>query len=260
LDAISLAIGRLRMSGSSVGENRERSSFGTAFFWKHNDASFAITNFHNLSGLNPLTLDRIGSFIPTKIELEARVVANDQSPPMVRSRLATFAIELEEGVSWKAHPTAGTDLAAVPISVGEMLPFELQHLNDCDLENDWQPWIGDDCFICGFPEGIKGPDGTPIWKRASIATQPTLSWNDQPMLLVDTTGNPGLSGSPVIARGSGVLKQQPSEKRSGSNVIGTWYSVLGVYSGRLSKEGVESQLGRVSKAELIDEMLQMFSP
>lgn len=259
MDAISLSIGRLRMSGAGVGESRERSALGTAFFWKHGDASYAITNFHNLSGLNPHTLDRIGSFIPTKVELEARVVANDQPTPMVRSRLVTFTIELEEGVSWKAHPTEGTDLAAIPISVGDMLPFEFQHLNDCELENDWQPWIGDDCFICGFPEGIKGPHGTPIWKRASIATQPTLPWNDRPMLLVDTTGNSGLSGSPVIGRGSGVLKQENGEKLSGNEIIGTWYKMLGVYSGRLSQEGVGSQLGRVWKSELIDELLEAFS-
>jgi len=79
-----------------------------------------------------------------------------------------------------------------------------------------------------------------------------LNYDDSPVFLVDTIGNKGLSGSPVVAMASGIFS--PGENFGDDSVIGSWKKFIGVYAGRVGEDGIWSQLGRVWKAEVIDEL------
>jgi hypothetical protein len=111
---------------------------------------------------------------------------------------------------------------------------------------------GLDCFILGHPEGITGPVFTPVWKRGSIATEPHPN---QPTFLVDSATRQGMSGSPVIARHSGLLGLSDDGKLSGDSVIGTCENFVGIYSGRLGNDELGFQLGRVWKSAVLETLL-----
>jgi hypothetical protein len=91
--------------------------------------------------------------------------------------------------------------------------------------------IGDNCFVVGYPTGIQNvtADGpTPIWKAATIASEPRYTGVDQP-LLIDTWGERGLSGGPAF-----------SEKKIGHT---EHHRLIGIYSGRRLTEGHQGEKG-----------------
>jgi hypothetical protein len=52
-------------------------------------------------------------------------------------------------------------------------------------------------FILGYPFEIKRP-AFPVWKRASVASEPDLVRLVDDYILVDTASRPGMSSAPVI--------------------------------------------------------------
>lgn len=111
--------------------------------------------------------------------------------------------------------------------------------------------VGSDVFILGYPFGITGGEKLPIWKRASIASEPAIDLDGLPKIFVDTASRPGMSGSPVI------LKQRRQATIIQGNLISR-YSMrfIGIYSGRIgSNDQLQAQLGIVWKAHVIDEII-----
>jgi hypothetical protein len=126
--------------------------------------------------------------------------------------------------------------------------YAINQLEMLDLSVD----IGQDVYILGYPFGI-GPRGYPIWKRASIASEPQLRTQEQPYILVDTASRPGMSGSPVIRR------SWDNHSLSNGGLLttaGARTKFIGVYSGRLSTtDPLDAQLGLVWPAGFIEDIL-----
>ena len=70
-------------------------------------------------------------------------------------------------------------------------------------------------FVLGYPKGISGGRGFPIWKRASIATEPDIQHDGLPKLLVDTATREGMSGAPVVAIADGDFEMDPENETGG---------------------------------------------
>ena len=112
--------------------------------------------------------------------------------------------------------------------------------------------MGDDVFVLGHPRRITN-DRLPIWKRASIATEISLDFDGKPMFLVDTLGDHGMSGSPVVRR----------QADGGVTESGAWqpmmqpaYKFLGIYSGRRrTGDADDAQLGIVWKSNVIEQII-----
>lgn len=113
--------------------------------------------------------------------------------------------------------------------------------------------VGDDLFLLGFPAGITDQNISPIWKRATIATDLTLGWNKQKQFLVDSASRKGMSGGPAIYYNKhGNIPVQPGSSIS----IGKPIHILhGVYVGRLGDSEFEAQVGVVWKKEMVDEII-----
>lgn len=228
----------------------------TGFFWRTDSGTFLVTNWHNVTGLNPSTNSANGSFSPTHFECECICKSEDAN----RTVLKSFTLplyDMNETPLWKEHPRGrDVDVVLLPINreaFDNVVPWAL---NEQDFEEVWSPRVGDEGFIVGYPEGMSGALATPIWKRGSIASEPGLNFEEKPMFLFDTIGNRGLSGSPVIGRDKGILKVDGSAVGASlSDIIGTWEKFIGIYAGRLSDEGIGSQLGRVWHASVIMEIL-----
>lgn len=106
--------------------------------------------------------------------------------------------------------------------------------------------IGIEAFILGYPFGI-GVSTLPIWKRASVASEPSVKISGKPCFYVDTASRPGMSGSPVILRHR--------------MAIGPPTTFIGVYSGRIgSEDELQAQLGIVWRAEVIDQIITAGRP
>lgn len=217
------------------GGHRVGSAKMSGFLWRNSDKTFLITNWHNVTGCNADTGEEMAEFIPTHLSCEFRCSQIDEGGSVSRSHELPIFDEEDKPI-WIEHPLGRlVDVVAIPFECELPDGYQLDVINERDFEKTWQPRIGDDGFIVGYPEGVFGPDFTPIWKRGSVATEPSLNYQEQAVFLMDTIGNKGLSGSPVIGRGSGVHKKDRNgDGWTETNIIGTWENFIGIYAGRVA--------------------------
>lgn len=227
----------------------------SGFTWRHDHRCFVITNWHNVTGLHPNSGTQLGSFRPNRIRFAYWSSLASEGGVTKNGFIESDHDLYPDGrPGWQEHPCGrSVDLVAMPINPLESDGWKIVTLNERRLNHYYTPCIGDDCFVLGYPEGFTGPSNTPIWERASIASEPDLGFGGDQVFLIDTIGNRGLSGSPVIATGSAV----ESMANGGYSITpGRWHAFLGVYAGRMGDKGVGAQLGRVWKKEQIDEVCQ----
>ena len=88
-----------------------------------------------------------------------------------------------------------------------------------------------------------------------LTVEEDIDYERLPKMFVDTASRPGMSGSPVIFRRTGIHGAKNGELKPDS-IIGTIQNFVGIYSGRvLGKTELEAQLGIVWKKEVIDEII-----
>jgi hypothetical protein len=112
-----------------------------------------------------------------------------------------------------------------------------------------------DCFILGFPENLIGAANTPIWKRASIASEPYQQFP----YYVDSATRKGMSGAPVIARHTGIFGMKGGQL-TGNETIGTVEKFIAIYSGRVGDDELGFQLGTAWQANVLDDILSVKTP
>lgn len=227
---------------------------GTAFIYLLNNKHYLITAGHNITGTHPETSVNIG--IPDNIQVFFH---------SVDSRYHCQIINLydDNGIeAWLKHPTHGTTVDVVVIPFVPDENCRIHPINSIDF-SEIPIRMGMDVFVIGFPHGYTtSPTILPIWKRGSIATEHVIDLEDLPKFYVDTGTAKAMSGSPVIARHTGIYS--PSGKFDSTSWIGSGDAFLGVYSGRLIGEAATTpakdsiydvQLGIVWKKNVIDEIL-----
>lgn len=122
------------------------------------------------------------------------------------------------------------------------------------------PPIGSEVFVLGYPKGISSKTIFPIWKRASIASEPQIgiTLNDvehDDAFYIDALTKGGMSGSPVV-----YFAKPNDEMFTEDNIRVTFNKktpvLIGVYAGRdgVSNEEYELALGRVWKVSLIEDL------
>jgi trypsin-like peptidase len=234
--------------------NEKRLSLATSFTWNHRGIVYLITNWHNFSGIDPVSgnhlstmaaePNRVGAFIHTRGQLGHRFQE-------------TFALrDGDNKPTWLVHPTLGSKIDVVALQIVPNIESGSYHINDLPSE-DLAVEVGHDIFVLGYPFGV-GPGGFPIWKRGSIASEPRVFSEQQRYILVDTASRPGMSGSPVIRRSWGTHLMASGAT---STIMGDTISIatkfIGVYSGRLhTKDSLDAQLGLVWPAHYITEIIE----
>ena len=211
----------------------------TAFVWKQGPQHYLITNWHVVTGRDA----RTG-------ELETPV-----RPEMLRClfnvRVGTFGkqqwdITIRDDTGcphWLINPGGGRaiDVVALPIPMtGNEPAMDMYPINTL-LSKPLRINIGMDVFVLGYPFGAD-PPAFPVWKRGSIASEPDLVRMTTGYYLIDTASRPGMSGAPVIlqnwtndfvAGGIRAINDRPAT------------NLIGVYSGRLTADKSEAQIGMV---------------
>lgn len=226
-------------------------SNATGFFRKSESGLFLVSNWHVFSGRNALSgqpLHNSGA-IPDQLSV----------PIPIKGRVGHYMladinlIDSEGNPIWLQHRMGQkVDVAALRIlSLPENC--EVFDIRQPDENYNMGAFVGMDIFILGFPKNIALQTPIPIWKRGSIASEPDLSVNNLPLILLDTATREGMSGAPVFLRSYGTALTLKGVAMMGA---GVYTRFLGIYSGRYGAEDLlAAQLGRLWKASAIDEVL-----
>jgi hypothetical protein len=251
MQQFSLAVAKIEMF-RQADEQIIGAALGTGFFYSANNETFLITNWHNVTGVNQLTMKALHSTgaLPNVLRIHYKQWAN-VTKAAVRSQYFDLALYDNDTPIWLEHSSrSAVDVVAVPLSLDDFDNFANEHINTIDQEMRLEVYAGMDCFILGFPQGMIGAGNTPIWKRGSIASEPF----EQHPYLVDSATREGMSGAPVIAQHTGLFGKK-GDVLDGTEIIGTVQKFVGIYSGRIGDDSLGYQLGRVWQSNVLDDIL-----
>lgn len=161
------------------------------------------------------------------------------------------AINITEKVAGENSTPIAIDLSEVFTQIDENnVPISVSADGD-------MPTVGSDVFIVGYPGNFSylTNDRAPLWKRASIASEPHLNIDGRPIFIVDTQGARGLSGSPVLYNGSTLVS--PDGQRRQCNYERARFRLIGIYCGREghSNDAISLSMGRVFKISSIQDTI-----
>ncbi|AZO29998.1 trypsin-like peptidase domain-containing protein [Mesorhizobium sp. M1B.F.Ca.ET.045.04.1.1] len=231
--------------------NQTNLSQGTGFIWQTENDFFLITNWHNVSGKNPFTGKHLSNTLaePNIVRAWWNVRGQLGSKRSVDHPLR----DNNDRPLWFVHPAHGrkVDVVALPVSPNDHLEaYPITAMEQIDLQIE----IGMDVFVLGYPFGIAQQGGLPIWKRASLASEPEVAGAGGDLhMLLDTASRPGMSGSPIIRRSWGTALMA----NGGVGMMtGSATKFVGVYSGRImAQDPLDAQLGIGWPASLVGEIV-----
>lgn len=233
----------------------------TGSFYRAGDEVFLITNWHVLSGQNPTNFQPTHKSGALPNEVHFPMYLQNESP--FETCWVTASLVDSSGYRvWLEHCHYGpqVDIAALRVTYFQTEIETIMGLRKRVFYclTDWviqgiEYFIGEDLFILGFPLDYRCTGHFPIWKRASIASEPQLNVDNVPMFLIDTATRPGMSGSPAIkiTVNSATASNYDAKDAIHSRSI----RFLGIYSGRFVGEAQEAQLGKVWKEVLIQDII-----
>lgn len=230
----------------------------TAFTYRSEDQLFLVSNWHVLAGRHTdtgQTMHRSGA-VPDALEVLFHAVPSEDDPSPVQWKPVMVPLVDEQGTPlWYEHPESGQDVDIAVLPITEDSAYRYFPINELPT-TEMVLQAGTDLFVIGFPLGLVAGGALPIWKRASIASEPMVDPMDRPVILVDTATRSGMSGSPAVMRASNYATPDGGFRMS----AGTLTMFVGVYSGRIGEDELRAQLGQVWKRHLIDEVISGKQP
>jgi hypothetical protein len=252
-DPISLTTHQLRLCFK---ETNAVLSNGTGFIYKKGDLYYLVTNWHNVSGRDPVTSECLSETLAIPDMLSTLFRLQTQPGACHREPLDLYLDTAMEHPAWLEHPTHGkaVDVVALPLPPVLWEKYKPFPINEIQFDSQFKTEVADEAFVIGYPFSDTPYLQLPIWKRASVASEPDVNLDQLPKLLIDTATRPGLSGSPVVMQRIGIHGMQGGVMQ-GSELIGRIRNFIGVYSGRIGKDEAKAQLGIVWKVAVIDEII-----
>lgn len=228
----------------------------TGFIFAQGGHHYLITNWHNVTGVDPntgLSISSVGAF-PSALSTVFRL--RGKSGNWVRESLPLYADSLMLEPLWLEHPEYGSKVDVVALQLPQDLQqkYDLYAINRMPMDDGIALEVADEAFVIGFPFSEPTHIALPIWKKASIASEPTVNIDQLPKMLIDTATRPGLSGSPVIMQRVGIHGMRDG-KLAPDTTIGRVRCFVGVYSGRIGADELKAQLGIVWKDRVISEII-----
>ena len=176
-------------------------SHATGFFVRVKGAILLVTNWHVVSGLNPV--DPGKSAIPPPHYLKVTVFSREKS----LTELSVPLYDDQMQPRWYEHPMRhAVDLAFIDLPEGLDEHFHFVDIHSVENATEIAEAVAKDVFILGYPFskaelehefGQDAPYYLPVWKRGSIATEPAVPLAGR-VLLIDSLSRAGMSGAPVL--------------------------------------------------------------
>ncbi len=220
---------------------------GTGFIVEYDGTNYLITNWHVVTGRDPITgkpLASTGISAPDTIG----IWYHDAKRLGSWHRKYEPLIDTASGNKlWTEHPL-GRQVDVIALALKTYDDTKIYNLDTSLAQTDLVLAPSAPVSIVGFPFGITAAGKFPIWKTGHIASDIDLDYAGKPVFLVDATTKPGMSGSPVFARRIGGYRSSTALWNLGGNAV----KFLGLYSGRISEQ---ADVGEVWKTSVIDEIL-----
>jgi hypothetical protein len=232
-------------------------SSGTGFIYELDGCHYLITNWHNVAGRNPLTNECLSKTLAIPDIISTLFRLKDQPATCEREELRLYRDEQMSEPAWYEHPIHGksVDVVALPIPLPLTDKYKLFPISAIAFDTKFKEEVADDAFVIGYPFSDVTYLQLPIWKRASIASEPDVNVDQLPKLLIDTATRSGLSGSPVVMQRIGI-HGMTGPILTDDVVFGRIRTFLGTYSGRIGADELKAQLGIVWKASVIAEIIR----
>lgn len=147
---------------------------GSGCFWRGQSGVYLLTARHVLSGRSPFDDTVLSSkgYIPQRLAVHPAIELRPNY--WTRQRIVIDLGDVDFG--WLEDPdfhSLRTDIAALPLKT-DGLP-RVSCLNDSlDIFDPLFTHIGMDCAIVGYPTPNFGGLMTPIWRRGTFASEPSL--------------------------------------------------------------------------------------
>lgn len=248
VDPISLTVTEIELSNDITFLAK-----ATGFFYKSKDKVYLITNWHNFSRTNPFTRELLDGKAAYPETVGIKIRLNTGKIFLLKQPL--YFDKEHCNPKWFVHPVFKDQVDVVALEVTNILNANIVCINDFSFDDDISPDVGDECFVIGYPLLDEQPASLPIWKKASIASEPKVNQRNLPFIYVDSATRPGLSGSIVIMQRIGIHRME-NGKLTGNSLIGRIRVPLGIYSGRIGVEDLgQFQLGIVWKFAIIDDII-----
>jgi S1-C subfamily serine protease len=229
-------------------QNQNSSFTGTGFIVQYLNTNYIITNWHMVTGRNPVTkqpLSSTGFADPEKLGVWFHL----------KNKLGSWILKFIDLINangekkWKEHNTGNkVDVIALPIPTFDDIQIYPLDLSMANVDILISP--SEDVSIVGFPLGHSAGGKFPIWKTGHVASEIEIDYNNKPIFLIDATTKPGMSGSPVFAKRIGIVRNSNGFTMS----TGITNRFLGIYSGRIQDE---TDIGMVWKPKIIEQILSI---
>jgi hypothetical protein len=250
----------------------------TGFFCKYGQSIALVSNWHVLSGVNPLTrnLRNTDGLFPDRVKFTRKLFDPKTGTASFRGE-EVLLVENQQRLWWQHRgyidPSGLPKIVDIAVFVLDKRLPDFEAVKDKIVslpaivlvtggptEQDMRveagyPRVAAEVFILGYPKGLSMQGVMPVWKRGSIASEPLFDVMDQaPAFLVDAATRDGMSGSPVLYFGDEITDALGRSAAVGNQQGEPW--LVGVYAGRegVTKEEMDMTLGRVWHRRLLDEI------
>jgi hypothetical protein len=128
-------------------------SSGTGFIYRSSDEYFLITNWHNVSGKNPVTGQHLADSLAVPDVLSSMFREKSEPGRCHRESLRLYADEEMLKPLWFVHPEHGpaVDVVALPLSSALLESYRLFPINDVKFDDGVSPEVADDVYVVGYP-------------------------------------------------------------------------------------------------------------
>jgi hypothetical protein len=201
-------------------------SQGSGFYYVRFDGDqqilFLITNYHVLTGSSPSE-----NKPPLGDRITFQFHQSDEETGNVKTVMMPLFTKHGKPVWISSTTVPEVDLAVIPI-----VPTAYQGCKVYGIASHWaNPQMKirptTPVTLIGYPYGFYDTkNALPIWKTGTVASEPEIDFDGKPLVLIDVSAFPGMSGAPAFAISSGMY-----ELHDGNAVApGMVRQFLGIYA------------------------------
>lgn len=245
-------------------------SQGTGFYFTSGDEEnkilFLVTNYHVVTGSSPAEKK-----LPMGDNIEFQFHKSEENIGDTKSVSLPLYNKECKPIWITSKNTPQADMVVIPI-----LPTSLydgcvfNSITEKDAEESLRVRPTSSVTLIGYPYGFYDKkNALPIYKTGSVASEPNIDFEGNPLFLIDISAFPGMSGSPAFAIAYGTFEHANGD----SMFFGRVEQFLGIYSSMQmlngknylkefthdTRVGIETslslELGYVWKAKLIIETI-----
>jgi hypothetical protein len=229
-------------------QNDKVLSQATGFVARHHGDLYFVTNWHVVTGRDPTTGTTLSD---TGAVPETLAILHTRSWERITWEFQTEPLYDEQGDPlWLEHPRFRRSVDVVALPLTERANVYYSPYDPADTGPAVRLGPTAPVSIVGFPFGRTAGGSLAIWVQGTLASEPSVDFEELPCMLVDSRTRSGQSGSPVVAHRVGTWS---SDDGSAYVTSGSVTRFVGVYSGRINKE---SDLGRVWKVQALLDIIE----